>query len=33
MWQSFENFREETPNESVWEIPAVCEKAVACPGW
>jgi hypothetical protein len=33
MWQSFTNFREETPSSDVWQIPAACEKAVACPGW
>lgn len=33
MWQSFANFREELPPAEVWEVPAACEKAVACPGW
>ena len=33
MWQKFSNFKDETPPASIWEIPAVCAKAVACPGW
>eukprot|EP00604_Paraphysomonas_vestita_P002380 CAMPEP_0174820604 /NCGR_PEP_ID=MMETSP1107-20130205/4536_1 /TAXON_ID=36770 /ORGANISM="Paraphysomonas vestita, Strain GFlagA" /LENGTH=223 /DNA_ID=CAMNT_0016036253 /DNA_START=236 /DNA_END=907 /DNA_ORIENTATION=- len=33
MWQKFDNFRDDTPEASVWEIPAACSKAVACPGW
>jgi len=33
MWQAFTNFQEVEPEASVWEIPAACATAVACPGW
>lgn len=33
MWQKFENFRDEFPPSSVWDIPPSCSAAVACPGW
>jgi hypothetical protein len=33
MWQKFDNFRDELPNSSVWDIPPSCSAAVACPGW
>jgi hypothetical protein len=33
MWQAFSGFTKEEPPASVWEIPAACDEATACPGW
>jgi hypothetical protein len=34
MWQRFTNFQENVvPPQNVWEIPAACQTATACPGW
>jgi len=33
MWQPFYNFVEETPSESLWDVPVECATAIACPGW
>lgn len=36
MWQRFYDYKTDADaviHPSVWEIPAACETAVACPGW
>lgn len=34
MWQAFSDFKKnEMPPDEVWDIPAACGSAVACPGW
>jgi len=32
-WQPFSNFQEVVPDEHLWDLPAACDTAVACPGW